>query len=105
MMRILHTVLRVTDLDKALAFYTKVLGMKLLRQKDYPEGRVTPLLRMQQHLALRPAPRHRHDQGRVLKILLHPTTTHNVQRLQLSALGRSDLLEIIDDRVGCSSTI
>ena len=41
MMRILHTMLRVTDLEQSLQFYTQVLDMKLLRQKDYPEGRFT----------------------------------------------------------------
>lgn len=40
-MRILHTMLRVTDLDRSLHFYTKVLGMSLLRSKEYPEGRFT----------------------------------------------------------------
>lgn len=40
-MRILHTMLRVGDLERALAFYTGVLGMRLLRRKDYPEGRFT----------------------------------------------------------------
>ncbi|GAB4354444.1 MAG: lactoylglutathione lyase [Methylohalobius sp. ZOD2] len=40
-MRILHTMLRVGDLDRSLHFYTEVLGMKLLRQRDYPEGRFT----------------------------------------------------------------
>lgn len=40
-MRLLHTMLRVGDLEKSLAFYTEVLGMKLLRRKDYPEGRFT----------------------------------------------------------------
>lgn len=40
-MRILHTMLRVGDLEKSIAFYTEVLGMRLLRQKDYPEGRFT----------------------------------------------------------------
>ena len=40
-MRILHTMLRVGDLDRALAFYSEVLGMKLLRRTDYPEGRFT----------------------------------------------------------------
>jgi len=40
-MRILHTMLRVGDLQRSLDFYTKVLGMKLLRQKDYPDGRFT----------------------------------------------------------------
>jgi len=40
-MRMLHTMLRVGDLDRAIDFYTNVLGMKLLRRKDYPEGRFT----------------------------------------------------------------
>jgi len=40
-MRILHTMLRVGDLEKSLAFYTEVLGMKLLRRHDYPEGKFT----------------------------------------------------------------
>lgn len=37
-MRILHTMLRVGNLDRSLAFYRDVLGMKLLRRMDYPEG-------------------------------------------------------------------
>ena len=40
-MRMLHTMLRVGDLDKSIAFYTEILGMKVLRQKDYPGGRFT----------------------------------------------------------------
>ena len=40
-MRILHTMLRVGNLDRSIAFYTDVLGMRLLRRKDYPEGRFT----------------------------------------------------------------
>jgi lactoylglutathione lyase len=40
-MRILHTMLRVTDLERSLAFYVDVLGMRLLRRRDYPEGRFT----------------------------------------------------------------
>jgi lactoylglutathione lyase len=40
-MRIMHTMLRVGDLDRALDFYTKVLGMRVLRRKDYPGGRFT----------------------------------------------------------------
>ncbi|WP_185231775.1 lactoylglutathione lyase [Teredinibacter franksiae] len=40
-MQFLHTMLRVGDLDKSLAFYTEILGMKLLRRKDYPEGKFT----------------------------------------------------------------
>ena len=40
-MRILHTMVRVGDLDRSIEFYTQVLGMKVLRRKDYPEGRFT----------------------------------------------------------------
>ena len=40
-MRILHTMLRVGDLKRSIAFYTSVLGMRVLRQKDYPDGRFT----------------------------------------------------------------
>ena len=40
-MRILHTMLRVGDLGRSIKFYTEVLGMKLLRQKDYPDGKFT----------------------------------------------------------------
>lgn len=40
-MRILHTMLRVGDLDKSLTFYTEVLGMRLLRRSDYPDGKFT----------------------------------------------------------------
>ena len=40
-MRILHTMLRVGDLDRSLAFYTEVLGMQQLRRQDYPGGRFT----------------------------------------------------------------
>ncbi|MDQ2138179.1 lactoylglutathione lyase [Alcaligenaceae bacterium A4P071] len=40
-MRLLHTMLRVGDLDKSIAFYTDVLGMRVLRRSDYPEGKFT----------------------------------------------------------------
>jgi lactoylglutathione lyase len=40
-MRMLHTMLRVGDLDRSIAFYTGVLGMRLLRRNDYPEGKFT----------------------------------------------------------------
>lgn len=40
-MRMLHTMIRVGDLQKSIDFYTNVLGMKLLRQKDYPDGKFT----------------------------------------------------------------
>jgi lactoylglutathione lyase len=40
-MRLLHTMIRTGDLDRSIAFYTQVLGMKLLRRQDYPEGRFT----------------------------------------------------------------
>jgi lactoylglutathione lyase len=39
--RLLHTMIRVCDLDKSLDFYTRLLGMNLLRKTDYPEGRFT----------------------------------------------------------------
>ncbi|HIB22350.1 MAG TPA: lactoylglutathione lyase, partial [Rhodospirillales bacterium] len=39
--RLLHTMIRVTDLDKSIDFYTRHLGMKLLRRKDYEQGRFT----------------------------------------------------------------
>jgi lactoylglutathione lyase len=40
-MRLLHTMLRVGDLERSLTFYTEVLGMRLLRRKDYPSGHFT----------------------------------------------------------------
>jgi len=40
-MRVLHTMIRVADLERSVAFYTKALGMKLLRRTDYPEGKFT----------------------------------------------------------------
>lgn len=40
-MRLLHTMLRVGQLERSLQFYTEVLGMRLLRRQDYPEGRFT----------------------------------------------------------------
>ncbi len=40
-MRILHTMLRVGDLKRSIDFYTEVLGMRLIRQSDYPNGRFT----------------------------------------------------------------
>jgi lactoylglutathione lyase len=40
-MRILHTMLRVGDMDRSIAFYTEVFRMKLMRKDDYPEGKFT----------------------------------------------------------------
>ncbi|KGD65317.1 lactoylglutathione lyase [Alcanivorax nanhaiticus] len=40
-MRILHTMLRVGNLEQSVAFYTEVLGMHEIRRKEYPEGRFT----------------------------------------------------------------
>ena len=51
--RLLHTMIRVRDLDASLQFYTNLLGMKLLRKRDYPGGKFTLLCRLrrreQQH--------------------------------------------------------
>ena len=40
-MRIRHTMLRTGDLQRSVDFYTNILGMQLLRQKDYPDGKFT----------------------------------------------------------------
>ena len=40
-MRLLHTMLRVGNLDKSIEFYTRILGMSLLRKQDYPDGKFT----------------------------------------------------------------
>jgi lactoylglutathione lyase len=40
-MRILHTMIRVGDLERSIRFYTEALGMRLLRKKDYPGGEFT----------------------------------------------------------------
>jgi lactoylglutathione lyase len=40
-MRMMHTMLRVTNLDESLAFYCEVLGMQLLRREDFPDGKFT----------------------------------------------------------------
>ncbi len=39
--RFLHTMLRVLDLDKSIDFYTRHLGMELLRKRDFPDGKFT----------------------------------------------------------------
>jgi lactoylglutathione lyase len=39
--RLLHTMIRVWDLDRSITFYTELLGMTLLRRKDYPDGKFT----------------------------------------------------------------
>jgi lactoylglutathione lyase len=39
--RLLHTMIRVKDLDRSLDFYTRLLGMRVLRKKDYPDGKFT----------------------------------------------------------------
>lgn len=40
-MRILHTMLRVGNLDRSIDFYTRVLGMRVLRREEYPDGKFT----------------------------------------------------------------
>ena len=41
-MRMLHTMLRVGNMERSIAFYTQVLGMKVLRQHDFPDGKFSP---------------------------------------------------------------
>lgn len=40
-MRLLHTMIRVGDLQRSIEFYTQIMGMKLLRQREYPDGEFT----------------------------------------------------------------
>lgn len=40
-MRMLHTMLRVGNMERSIKFYTEILGMKVLRQMDFPEGKFT----------------------------------------------------------------
>lgn len=40
-MRLLHTMIRVGDLDRSIKFYTEIFGMRLLRRSDYPDGKFT----------------------------------------------------------------
>lgn len=40
-MRFLHTMIRVGNLERSIDFYTRVLGMELLRQKNFPDGKFT----------------------------------------------------------------
>lgn len=40
-MRIMHTMIRVVDLEKSIEFYTRIFGMQLLRKRDYPDGKFT----------------------------------------------------------------
>ena len=40
-MRFLHTMIRVGNLERSIAFYTEILGMRELRRSDYPEGKFT----------------------------------------------------------------
>jgi lactoylglutathione lyase len=40
-MQLLHTMIRVNDMDESIKFYTDGLGMKLIRRQDYPGGKFT----------------------------------------------------------------
>ena len=39
--RLLHTMIRVQNLDRSIDFYTRILGMKVIRRKDYKDGEFT----------------------------------------------------------------
>jgi lactoylglutathione lyase len=87
-MRILHTMLRVGDLERSIDFYVNVLGMKLLRRKDYPEGKFTLAFVGYQDEA----------QGAVLEL------THNwgVDRYELGAGYGHVALEVDDAARACA---
>lgn len=88
-MRLLHTMLRVGDLDRSITFYTEVLGMRLLRRKDYPEGRFTlAFVGYQEESA-----------GAVLEL------THNwgVESYELGTAYGHIALEVPDAQAACAS--
>lgn len=88
-MRLLHTMLRVGDLDRSLAFYTEVLGMRLLRRQDYPEGKFTLAFVGYQDEA----------DGAVLEL------THNwgVEHYELGTAYGHIALEVPDGKAACDA--
>jgi lactoylglutathione lyase len=87
-MRLLHTMLRVGNLDQSLDFYTEVLGMRLLRRKDYPDGKFTLAFVGYQDEA----------DGAVIEL------THNwgVERYELGTAYGHIALEVDDAYAACS---
>ena len=86
-MRILHTMLRVVDLDRAIAFYTEVLGMRVLRRIDYPEGKFTNAFVGYQD----------EHEGAVLEL----TYNWGVDKYELGSAYGHIALEVEDARAAC----
>ncbi|MDR1062433.1 MAG: lactoylglutathione lyase [Azoarcus sp.] len=86
-MRMLHTMLRVGDLDRSLAFYTEVLGMRLLRRQDYPDGKFTLAFVGYQD----------EDEGAVLEL----TCNWGVDHYELGTAYGHIALEVDDARKAC----
>ncbi len=88
-MRLLHTMLRVVDLDRSIAFYTEVLGMRLLRRNDYPEGKFTLAFVGYQD----------ESEGAVLEL------THNwgVESYELGTAYGHIALEVLDAYAACAA--
>lgn len=87
-MRMLHTMLRVGDLERSLRFYTDVLDMRVLRRKDYPEGRFTLAFVGYQD----------ESEGAVLEL------THNwdTDRYELGTAYGHIAIEVADAAVACA---
>ena len=86
-MKILHTMLRVGNLEKSLQFYTDVLGMRLLRMKDYPEGKFTLAFVGYQD----------EDEGAVMEL----TYNHGVEKYDLGNAYGHIALEVDDAAASC----
>jgi lactoylglutathione lyase len=83
----LHTMLRVGNLDRSLAFYTEVLGMRLLRRQDYPDGKFTLAFVGYQD----------EDDGTVLEL----TWNWGIDRYEPGAAYGHIALEVDDARKAC----
>ncbi len=89
-MRILHTMLRVGDLPRSITFYTDVLGMKLLRQHDYPDGKFT--LAFVGHQS--------EQDGAVIEL----TYNYGVEKYQLGSGYGHIAIEVDDAAAACART-
>ncbi len=88
-MRILHTMLRVGDLERSIAFYTGVLGMRLLRRTDRPE----------QNYSLAFVGYGDESEAAVLEL----TYNHGVERYELGTAYGHVAIEVADARAACDA--